>query len=309
MSDVQGAAPAAEAAEPVEAVENEVVVEETPEEIAAKEVLAAEEKKAEKKSLKKKYDFNANGKKREIELDLENDDEVKKYLSKAMAADERFEEAATIRKQAEYLVKMLKENPKMLLKHPELGLDVKNLATELLNEELEDMAKSPEQKRIEEMEKKLKDYEEDKKRLEDDAKQKEREKLTMEAEQQLDTDITAALSKTDLPKSPYVVKRIADTMIEAIGLGYEDVKVADIMGYVEEQILSEIQQMFESKPAATLEKLVGKKNLDAYRASKIEKTKTAPKAPSKVADSGAKGAKKDETQEKPKKFNDLFGAF
>src|SRR5690606_30231940 len=145
--------------------------------------------------------------------------------SKAMAADEKFQEAAMTRKQAEQLVTLLRENPLAVLKHPELGLDVKALATQILNQELDEMQKSPEQKKLEEMERQLKDREELLKKIEEEKRQAEMSRLQAEAYQQIDEDITNALSNTDLPKSPYVVKRIADAMIEAVNLGYEDVKV------------------------------------------------------------------------------------
>jgi len=313
MSD-ESAAPAA----PVEAQEA------APEVIEAEEAVDAQEGEGSKdapkadakkegtvdkaiNALKKKFNLTVGGKARDVEIDLGNEKEVKRYLEQAFGAQEKFEEAAGIRKQAEQLVKMLKENPKMLLKHPELGLDIKKLATEILNEELEDMAKSPEQKRIEEMEQKLKDYEEEKKRLEEERRNAEMSKVQQEAMQQLDEDISQALSSSTLPKSPYVVKRIADTMIEAINLGYENVRIPDIMPYVEQQLLAEIQQMFEAKPSDVLEKMIGKKTLDGYRKEKIAKVKR-PADASQVKETGAKSDQKADDKDNLA-FKKVFSTF
>lgn len=263
-----------------------------------------------KKALKK-YEFQVNGKKRSVEFDSSNDEEVKKYLAKAMGADEKFEEAAMTRKQAEQLVTMLKENPLALLRHPELGLDVKALATQILNDELDDMQKSPEQKKMEALEGQLKEREEMLKKIEQEKRDAEMSKLQSEAYQQIDDDITTALSSSDLPKSPYVVKRIADTMIEAVNLGYEDVRVQDIMPYVEAQIMSEIQAMFATKPTETMERLIGKKNLDDYRKAKVSKSRAKPiETAGQIKDTGAKGrpAEKESKDEKVR-FKDLFGNF
>jgi len=326
MSEVQNGgaaapAPIAESSAPVEsenleALETEEdIIEDGIEQASADkkdEKAASKETKAEKEMKKalKKYELQVNGKKKAIELDFDNDEEVKKYLSKAMAADEKFEEAAMTRKQAEQLVNMLKQNPLSILRHPELGLDVKALATQILNDELDEMQKTPEQKKLEEMEKQLKDREEMLKRIEEEKRQAEMARLQAEAYQQIDDDITNALSTSDLPKSPYVVKRIADAMIEAVNLGYEDVRVGDIMPYVESQILSEIQAMFEAKPAETMEKLVGKKNLDAYRKSKLTKSKKPVETAQQVKDTGAKDKPKEDPKEDKKvRFKDLFGAF
>src|SRR5690606_1378668 len=129
-----------------------------------------------KKAIKR-YELQVNGRKKAIELDLDNEDEVKRYLSKAMAADEKFQEAAMTRKQAEQLVTLLRENPLAVLKHPELGLDVKALATQILNQELDEMQKSPEQKKLEEMERQLKDREELLKKIEEEKRQAEMSRL------------------------------------------------------------------------------------------------------------------------------------
>lgn len=274
------------------------------------ETQAADEAK---KALKKKFSIKANKKMRDIELDLGNDAEIQRYLEKAVAADEKFEEAANMRKAVEELVKELKSNPKAILSHPSIGLDLKAFAESIMNQELEDMNKSPEQKRIEEMERQLKEFESEKKRLEDEKTAAERARMDAEALDELDSQVTAALSKSELPKSPYVLKRIADTMIEAVNLGYTDVKVEQILPYVEQQILGEINRLFDEAPEATasklMERIVGKKHLDKYRKGKISKVKSADSARS-VKDSGAKAAPKaDAPEAKPVKFKDLYGRF
>ena len=172
------------------------------------------------------------------------------------------------------------------------------------------MQKSPEQKRLEELEKKLAEKASREKELEEKHRQAELERIQVEAYKQLDDEITDALSKTDLPKSPYVIKRIADAMIEATELGYVDIRVQDIMPYVEQQVLQEIQQMFEAKPADVMEKIIGKNNLDRYRKTKISKVKSKPVESQQMKDTGAKEAAKKQEVELPKKrFKDIFGTF
>lgn len=265
-----------------------------------------------KREARRKYELTVNGKKKEIELDLDNEEDVKKYLQKAMAADEKFQEAAMTRKQAEQLVHMLKTDPMAILRHPELGLNLKDMATKILNDELDEQMKTPEQRKLEELEKKLAEKEAKEKELEEKHRQAEIQRIQAEAYKQLDDDITEALGASDLPKSPYVLKRIADAMIEATELGYVDVRVKDIMPYVEQQVLQEIQQMFEAKPAEVLERVVGKKNLDSYRKSKISKVKNKPIEVQQVQDTGGKETAKLKEKEQPAKkirFKDAFGRF
>lgn len=276
----------------------EELVEESSEEQQAQEEA---QKKAEQ-ALRKKYNLKVNNKVKELELDLGNDAEVQKYLQKALAADEKFEEAASIKKGFANLIEQIKTNPLAILTHPDIGVDIKALATQVLAQEMEDMEKSPEQKRIEELERKLKDKEELEKQIEEEKKQAELAKLESEAIEELDVQITEALAKSELPKSPYVVKRIADTMYNAMRMGYADVSVAQIMPYVEEQITGEIQALFDAAPEQTsqklLEKFVGKKNLDKYRKARVAKSK--PSSLSSLQDTGVssqKSEQKPETEE------------
>jgi hypothetical protein len=294
---------------PSEALESQGQLEEQQEDSQEQQESAQEAEKqqeeAEKKAeqaLRKKYSLKVNNKVKDIELDLSNDAEIQKYLQKALAADEKFQEAANIKKGFAALIEQIKTNPLAILTHPDIGVDVKALATQVLAKEMEELEKSPEQKRIEELERKLKEKEEYEKKLEEERRQAELAKLEEEAVAELDMQITQALEKSDLPKSPYVVKRIADTMYNAMRLGYSDVTVEQIMPYVEEQITSELQALFDAAPDQTakklMEKFVGKKNLDRVRKASLAKAK--PTSIKSVPDTGAvpkeKGDKKEEIE-------------
>ena len=312
-SSIESSVPAAAAA-PAEAAATEAPAEAlSPEEAAAE---AEEAAKAEAKALKKKYQIKANNKVRDIELDLSDDKQIQEYLSKAVGADEKFQEAASLRKQVEQLVAELKNNPLAILKHPNLGIDVKALAQQVLNEELEEMQLTPEQKKIKDLETKLKEKEEREKALEDERQAAERAKFEQEAMENLDNSITDALSKSNLPKSPYVIRRMADSMIAAMEMGYSDVTPEQVLPFVEEQILGEINRLFESSPDdmfdKVMENVVGKKHLDKYRKSKVAKTKkpanTVTAAQVKDTGASAKASEKKPAAE-AKRFKDIFGTF
>lgn len=313
MSDSNGgAAPSPSAELHQDAIPNDEAVDNAAEEVFEDlpEDEAPKETPKEAAARKKKYQIKANNKLRDIEIDLDNDDEIKRYLEKAMGADEKFQEAAMTRKQAEALIDMLKTDPRKILTHPDLGIDVKALAYQIINEELEDLSKTPEQKRLEEMEKKLKDYEENEKKTKEEKRKAELEKFEMEQQQMLDDQITAALQTTALPKSPYVVKRVADAMIEAFSLGYETVTPEQVMPYVEQSIQREISEMFGAMPDEVMEKLLGKQRLDGYRKARVAKAKAAPATAKSVKDTGNAGKPKEEAKEEPKlRFKDVFGAF
>jgi uncharacterized membrane-anchored protein YjiN (DUF445 family) len=283
----------------------------SPEEIEneAKDLgLDADATKEEIKAAKKKFQIKANNKLREVEIDLSNEKEIQKYLEKAFAADERFEEAAQVRKNAASLIDALKNNPRAILSHPDIGVDIKALAQQILNEEAEEAVKTPEQRELEAMKKELEESRAEKKKAEDLKREAEMQKLQEQTLNEITEGITGALEKSSMPKSPYIVKRMADAMLEAVQLGYHDVTPEQILPYVEEQITSEIKRLFEESPDEVLEKFVGKKKLDGYRKTRVEKAKAKMNSlPKKIEDIG----KVEQLKEEPKKqsFSSMFGRF
>ncbi len=311
MSDIADATPAdisADAAVPEEVVESAEELEgEQPE-------APAEEKKPEPPPTKRKIAAKVNNKVREVEVDLSNEQEIQRYIQRALAADEKFEEAAAMRKAVGELMQELKTNPKAILAHESIGLNLREFAQQILEQELEEMEKSPEQKKLEEMERKLKAYEEEKVKLAREKEEAERARRNEEALMELDQQISDALSKSELPKSPYIVKRIADTMSTAVELGYLDVTVEQIMPFVEQQVSGELSRLFEEAPEATatklMERLVGKKSLDRYRSQKVAKVRKPAESAGKVTDTGGSTRAAAPAQdEKPIKFSDMFGKF
>lgn len=233
----------------------------------------------EKQSMRKKFQLKVNNKVRDIEVDLGNEEEVKKYLQKALAADEKFQESAAIRKMMENLVLALKTDPLSVLSHPDLGVNVKELAEKVLAKELEDAQKSPEQKKIEELERILREKEEMAKKLEEEKYAAELQKLEQQIFDDLNNQIVEALKTSSLPKTTRTVRRIGSVLRDAIMQGYDNITVKDIIPFVEQQYYAEINELLDSvddsKLASMMEKLIGKKNLDRYRKSIVSKIKNA----------------------------------
>lgn len=299
-------APAPAAPEPVE-----TEVEDTGEDlVATPEVEAEAAKPAEQKKveaiLKKAYDLQVNGKSKKVELDINDDKEVKKYLQKAMAADEKFEEAALTRKQAEQLVEMLQKDPLSILKNPALGLNIRKLAEDILLQDLEDQAKTPEQKELEEARNRLKAYEEEKAKLKKDHDESLLKQRQMENQKSTEESMIKAFDNSVIPPTPFAVRRVADILVSAIESGWEDATIEQIMPYAEEVILKELQDTVRKHgDPDKLEKLLGKDILDGYRKSKVSKLKKAPQTASQIGQSTsgkkAEDDKKEQTQQ-PKKI-------
>lgn len=303
MSEENTSTPVPEAVEVAEQANVTPEVEASQEEVTTPQEVKKQE--AEIKKALKSYEVKVNGKSKTIDLDMDNDEEVKKYIQKAMASDERFQEASNYKKQAEQLVDMLQKDPLSILRNPALGLDIRKLAEQVLLQDLEEQQKSPEQKKLEDYEKRLKEYEDNKKKDEDDRRAQQIEAATARNQQEIENSMMQALEKSDFPAEPFFIRRVADAMASAIENGWEDVTVEDIMPYVEGRMKSDFGSLIgKHKDPLKLEKLLGKDVLNDYRKHSVAKVKTAP---SNATKSTAKPEEKKDTAPKKIRIDSIGG--
>ena len=279
---------------PVEEVMNEEAVEEVVPEV--------------KKIKKLKLKFNG----REIEEDLPFEvdethaDWLVKQRQKAMLADHKANEYSQLEKEIGQFIKELRQNPKKALSNPMVGIDVKQLAAQILQEEIEQAQKSPEQIERERLEEELRAIKEEREAEKQRLKEQELKILEEREIERFDTLISEAISASDLPKSPYVVKKMTDLLILGIENGL-NVKPADIVPLIREELHNDIREMMDVMPAEMIEQLVGKGNVDKLRKKRVSAAAKAPVPVKKqVVDVGTQ-PKKEEKKQEPKTFKDFFG--
>jgi predicted house-cleaning NTP pyrophosphatase (Maf/HAM1 superfamily) len=273
----------------------------------AKEVLAdpnasSAEKKAAEKRIKE-FEIKAYGKAQKLSLDLDNDDEIKKYLTKAASFDKASQEAAEIRKAATEFIEELRKNPRKILSDPNIGLDLKEFAQQIINEHMEEEAKSPEQREIEKLRAELEARMEADKKAKEDFEKAEFTRLQQEAETRLESDIESALTSSDLPKSPYTVKKMADIMLTALQNGIE-LSPKDVVPLLRQQMAQEIKEMFSASSEDVLEELLGNDNLTRLQKRRMAKAKAVQTANS-VKPSGNEPVKKT-SEDKKINMKDFF---
>lgn len=185
---------------------------------------------------------------------------------------------------------------------------MKKLAASVIEREIADAAKSPDQLAKEKLERELLEIKEARDREKKEYEAREQERLTEMEYERYDNLMTQAIEKSDLPKSPYVVKKIADYMKMGIQEGM-DITPEDVLPLVREEILDDIRQMAQAMPLETIEKLFGGDVLTKIRKKNVAKAKAAPQtAQSKLPDVGATKATPKKEKEEPKKtFKQFFG--
>lgn len=282
-----------------------------------KELIDAAEKagdlsKKEAQSLKKKLMLKVDGQEIEEEVDLADEEYLKRELQKSKAFDKRSKEYSAYKSQVDQLLQMLQNDPETLLE--KMGLNVDEFAEKRLTKKLEQMKKSPEQIKNEEMQAELEKLRKEKSEIEEARTKAEMERLRNEQSTQITNEIVEALSdvKSILPKqNPIVLQRIAQTMLYAMQNGYPNVKAKDVIPMVEKQWRKELNDVFAGASEDTIESLVGKEALTKYRKSIIAKNKNQLPTPQKVntVDTG-KSHKPQEKQvdmyEAREKFKKMF---
>lgn len=259
---------------------------------------APEEKVAQKaapkqeapKSSRKKYNLTVDGRNEDFELDLGNDDEVKKYLQKARAADKRFAESAEIRKAALSFIDELKKNPRKVLSDPNIGIDVKKFAEQVMNEQLAELEKSPEQKEREKLQRELEEIRQQRETEKKSWEQKEFQRMQVEHERQLETDISAALDIGGLPKTPRTVKAMAEMMMIALQNNI-DISARDIVPVVKNMTLKEFKEVVNSLGDDQLEDFLGREVIGRLRKRNVAKAKAVETA-SSIKSTGQSATKK-----------------
>lgn len=233
--------------------------------------MTKSEKKAHEKLIKK-FKLKVDGAEEDFELDMNNEEEVKKHLQMSRASSKRMQESASLRKSAEEFIELLRTNPRKVLTDPSINVDLKNLAQEIINQELEDAAKTPEQLEKEKLQKELQELKDKYKKDEDERKDREFKKLQAEHEEKIQSNIESALSSGQIPKTPYTVRKMAEMMMLALENDIE-LEPKDIVPLLRKQMNSDIKELFSASSDDVLEELLGKDNISRLRKRTIAKVK------------------------------------
>jgi hypothetical protein len=282
------------------------------EEVVESDDASAAEKKEAAVELKKRMKFKINGKDVEREIDLNDEDTLRELLQKGFAADERFQSASSIEKKMKQFAELLQNDPMEAL--IAAGHDPDKFTESYMKKRVEELAKSPEQLKVEQLQKEIEKERRERQRLEDEKLTAEQQKVEAEYSRQLDDEITSALTASELPKSAYVVKRIAENLMIGIEQGNEDITVQDVLPLVEKQIREEIRQMLDVMPEEVIERFLGdnvtgklrKRRLAQAKATKTPDTASSVKATGQSEMNKSKGK---EVEAKPTKAADFFKNF
>lgn len=231
-------------------------------------------------------------------------DELIKYAQKSKAADKRFQESAQIKKEAAELIRMLRDSPERVLADPAiLGSDEKviELAQKILAKKIEEESKPQAVREKERLEKELQELREANKRNEEERKRQEYETMVKQHESQLEEQIQDAMESSGLPKSPYVLKRLADVMISSLEYDKE-ISPKQAMNIVKREMQKDLKEYFDASPEDMLEELLGSDNIKRLRKRQVAKIKAEQAAPTASQIKPAASAKAEPQKAQDKKI-------
>lgn len=271
-------------------------------------------KKEAKKMIKElKIKFNGKEYTEQLPFEIEDIPENVEYMRKqaqmSRLAQSSSQERAQLEKDVRSFIDELRKNPKKMLSDPNIGIDIKELAKQVIEEEIENSRKSPEQLEREKLESELKALKDEREKEKKDHLEREKVRLESEAIERYDVLVSQALEKSTLPKTPYVVKKMATLLELGLKEGL-DVTPEDVIPLVEEEIRGDIKDMFATMPDEAFEAFVGKDRINSIRKKNIAKAKQASQATQslKVQDTAQRKADKDDDKKEEKvSMKQFFG--
>ncbi len=271
----------------------------------APELTKAQIKKL--KSLKIKVD----GEEFDEQLPFEIDDSpeaiayMQKHLQMSRVAGKRMQEHSSLQADVNKFLDLLRQDPISALSDPDFGVDIKKLATEVIEREIANSKKSPEQIEKEKIEAELKALKAEREREKQENQAKEMERLQKQEFERMDMQMEKALEKSELPKSPYIIKKMADYMLMGLQNGV-DVSPEDVLPLVREEVLDDIKQMFAVMPEEVVERVIGKDVLGKLRKKNLAKAKAAPVPVKSAVKDVAQGSPKEAPAVQKKTLKELF---
>jgi DNA-binding transcriptional MerR regulator len=203
-------------------------------------------------------EFKINGK--SVKVDLSNPAEVEKLVSLGLASNDKFQEAAKLRKEAEDILAAAKTKKSATEALKKAGFDSKEIK-EILEKELagfyEEEALSPEEKqRRAEMEE-LRKYKEEEARKKDEEAKSAKDKEVEAEMQALEEELLGALSKSNLPRTPVLAKWAVQYMSAYDAQGIQ-LSADQAVKIVEREFPQLVQSVLSTMDVQGLKQFLGK---------------------------------------------------
>lgn len=243
---------------------------------------------AQEKAIKQMFKVTVDG--QEMEVD---EDEIKRGYSHSKKAATALQEAARIRKEAEAVARLFKEDPLAVFQH--LGLDPNQFAEKIINDRLQEAMMDPKDRELRKYQTELQRYQEQERIAREQHEQEQAAQAQEALAQSLVEDLQVAIQKAGLPQSnPYIVNKVFTYLRAANQKGWHDAKPSDVIGLVKKEIDEEIRAYHSSIPEDQIETFLGSDFIK--KAAKLSLKKPIEQVVDKSVNENRKSSKKKEAE-------------
>jgi hypothetical protein len=245
----------------------------------------------------------------ELPFEIEEDPEVVEYLTKNLqlgkAAQRAMQEKATYEQQVKQFFQGMKSNTREYLM--QMGIDPKEFAAAVIEEEIKKAQLTPEQLKELELQDELRKEREARQKEREEFEQRELSRLQQVEYERIDTQMTEALESSDLPKTPYVVRKMAEYMLIGSRNGI-DLTAKDVLPLVREELMGDLKSIINSLGEDAAEDFIGKEVMTRMRKKNVAKSKAMTPATAKAAIKDIASSSKSKPEPKDKvDYKKFFG--
>jgi len=201
-----------------------------------------------------------------------SEDELKTGYQTRKAADEKFREAAMLRKQSEEFISMLRDEGRLFDVIKQLGHDPRTISEKYLVQIMEDEMMDPRDRELRDAKKQLQEIEDQKKAAQKAQEEAQRAELTEKYTTDYVKGITDVLQTAGLPKTEHTVKRMAYYMHQGLQRGY-NLSAGDVVDMVKQDYITEQKSLFGALDGDMLLQLLGDDVANKIRKHDISKVK------------------------------------
>lgn len=268
------------------------------------------EKAAEIKRLNKlKLKVHGEEIEEELPFEIEEDPEVVEYLTKQLqlskAAQRAMQDKSSYEQQVKQFFQGMKTNTREYLM--QMGIDPKEFAAAVIEEEIKKAQLTPEQLKEMELQEELRAEREARQKEREEYEQRELSRLQQVEYERIDNQMTEALESSDLPKTPYVVRKMAEYMLIGSRNGI-DLTAKDVLPLVREELMGDLKGIINSLGEDAAEEFIGKEVMTRLRKKNVAKAKNMTPATAKAAIKEVANSSKPKQESKDKvDYKKFFG--
>lgn len=215
---------------------------------------ATKAEEAQSQKMLKKFLLKVDGQEIEEEIDLNDEETLRRELQLAKAAKKRMQEAQEAKRQVFEIAKAFNDDPLTIFR--KMGPKGYELAEQFLYEKIQQEQMSPEQRKMMELEQRVRAYEERERLAQEQAEAQKQEELESRQAEHYQKVIIEALDKSGLPKTPEMAKRAAYLLQKNLELGL-DLDASDLVSEMKNEVLGLVKSLTGTADGNALIHLLG----------------------------------------------------